>query len=433
MKEPEISQLLSLLDEKVIVSEIETYIPDHKVTKVHIKSTEDTIVELRGGFDLLIKIDLEDVGGQSQSWFMRIRKRSSGRPYPDEVLRMNLESEVATCQALFEGGVDVPQTFPRPGDSKQHPKLIYCYQSFIPGDAWPPFDPVTKFNDPPNPPVDYLTLNHIKSVAKWFIQLEKVQFDKIGSPSFDTSGKIMVGPLVEGEPTKAIPPYFDGPFTSLKERYLNVIDSKLRLLRNRELVGPDSEIYSYLVLLELREIVENVKELEKKKGPFYVRHADDHSDHCRATEDGEVMGVIDWEWAYTTSKEEAFSSPDTLLPRVLSRTDDDHILTHREEALIQAYESLNRPDLAECVREGRKYSRLMRCLHHAWASIHDIRAMRKGFKVDLVAGEAYPTEESKEDWVERMKLKYADDEGLKWVLDNPVFEPELPEECLEVK
>nr|XP_019050149.1 hypothetical protein I302_00570 [Kwoniella bestiolae CBS 10118]OCF29079.1 hypothetical protein I302_00570 [Kwoniella bestiolae CBS 10118] len=112
MNEPE---LLSLLDPKIISNDLENYLPGQKVAKIHMNSTENTILSLEGSSNLLIKINLED----GQTWFMRIRKRSAGRPYPDEVLRMNLESEVATCQALFDGGVAVPQTFIRPRDSKR--------------------------------------------------------------------------------------------------------------------------------------------------------------------------------------------------------------------------------------------------------------------------------------------------------------------------
>ncbi|WVW79918.1 hypothetical protein I302_101888 [Kwoniella bestiolae CBS 10118] len=196
-------------------------------------------------------------------------------------------------------------------------------------------------------------------------------------------------------------------------------------------VGPDEEVYTYLVLLELRDIVKNaVSEELDGEGPFYVRHADDHWEHCLAGEDGEVKGVIDWEWAYTTSKEEAFSAPDTLLPPGLAKTDDDSTLSHREEALVAAYGSLGRPDLADCIKGGRRYSRLMSSLRHNWASVEDLRAIRKGFGIEV--GQKYPMRESKEDWMGRMTLKYKDDEGLKCFLDNPVSEPQLPEGYREV-
>ncbi|WRT65485.1 uncharacterized protein IL334_002428 [Kwoniella shivajii] len=355
MNEPEISQLIDLMDTDVITSEVETLRPGHRVAK--------NSHEVRQGYHYGV---------------------------------YSLESEVAAIQALKRGGIRVPMTFLKPADSKHHFRLQYCYQSFIQG--------------------------HIRSVAKWFISLENTQFDKIGSPTF-SNGDIVIGPLIERQPPLITPPYFNGPYRNLQERYLSTIDTRLNMLRARIFTTAQEELDSYLVLLELKEIILGSEELEKD-GTFFIRHGDDHWDHMRATEDGEVTGVIDWEWAYTTSKEEAFSAPGSLLPHNLMDSDNDKDLSFHEEALVAAYESLGRADLGRCVRNGRKYSRLIATFKATWASVEDLRCLRRGFLGRL--GGEYEHEETREHWTERMKIKHKDDEGLRYFLENPLPEPILP-------
>ncbi len=42
---------------------------------------------------------------------------------------------------------------------------------------------------------------------------------------------------------------------------------------------------------------------------FYLKHADDKGDHILVDYEYKITGIIDWEWAYITSKNIAFNSP----------------------------------------------------------------------------------------------------------------------------
>jgi hypothetical protein len=80
---------------------------------------------------------------------------------------------------------------------------------------------------------------------------------------------------------------------------------------------------------------------------------------------------------FTTSMEEAFSSP-----MVLYDTDDFRIgnnsLSLEEMMLSEEYEKRQRPDLARCVRNGRKYHRLFEVLGHPM-EITKINASTRAF------------------------------------------------------
>ncbi|OCF58134.1 hypothetical protein L486_04164 [Kwoniella mangroviensis CBS 10435] len=408
--EPEVTQLLRLLDVELIKEEVESLRPGYKVTKI-LKNPDsmDNINEWKGQFNLQIKIDFDD----GKSWMMRIRRKAGIRPYPDEPLRMNIKSDVAFVKHFIK--VVLPCL---------HPKLMYSYQTFIEGPPWQDF--------PSSKPRDQLlspsTKRHIESIAKWFISMEKVKFDKIGSPTFtlESREEVVIGSLIERQPSMTIPPYFSGPFRTAKERYLSTINGRLEALKSRTLVDPSREVPNYLALLELKELVGDDLEMGRDTGSFYIRHADDHWDHTRTKEGGEVTGIIDWEWAYTTNKAEAFASPMHFLPSEFYHEGSNDVFSPREYALIEAYQSLGRDDLADCVKVGRKYQRLIYFLKCMFTNVLELNAIRKAFlKIPDEDIDDFPKTE--EEWVEKMSIKWRDEKGLRGLVDNPVEETVLPE------
>ncbi|WWC87649.1 uncharacterized protein L201_002539 [Kwoniella dendrophila CBS 6074] len=384
--EPETSQLLDLLDPKLIKAEVEQLKPGHQVSEIHIPATwRKFVAASQGSCNYHIKIDFTD----STSWIMRIRRRF-WRNYPDDPLRTNLASEVATCQALNKAGVKVPYTYLRPVNSNLHPKLIYCYQEYVQGDMWRPFVRLPNIKkDPCTSPLDPVSLHHIGSIVQWFLNMEKITWENIGSLRLAENSTITVGPLIERRPVSTVPPYFQGPFRTSQDRWLAVIDHRIKLLLSHNFCEAGREVMFYLVWMETKELIKGCKEMEST-GPFYIKHDDDRFDHIRAKEDGEVTGIIDWEWAYTTNKEEAFTAPIGFVPSEYRDGKNDN-LSFREIAMIDIYTSLDRPDLAGY-----------------------INALERAFK-DLPDDHPGQPNTMKE-WLEIMKDKYKDDVGLRLLM-----------------
>ncbi|WWC60079.1 uncharacterized protein I303_102642 [Kwoniella dejecticola CBS 10117] len=411
--EPETSQLLALLDSKLIKAEVERLRPGCTAHEIQIPADWKAFANLfRGSFNFHLKIDFED----GQSWIMRIRRRV-GREYCDQALRYNLASEVATNQALHQAGLAVPNAIARPEDSQLHPKLIYCYQSFLPGDTWQPFtDPRIR-----ELPLSSTSATHIRSIARWFLAMEKVTFDKVGSPisvshSSPPAQEIAVGPLVGRHPAYTIPPYYQGPFRTAKDRWLSTIDNKVSLILSHEYCKPKDQIVWYLLLAETRSLVEQCREMNDT-GPFYIRHDDDRFDHIKASADGEVAGIIDWEWAYTTNKEEAFAAPNGFVPAEYHKGKND-VLSVREIALMDAYIAQGRLDLANIVKNGRKYHRLVDLFRNSRPGILIINALERSF---LGLQDDYPGQPTTiVEWIEVKQLKYQDDQNLKDLLRGAV-------------
>ncbi|WWD08804.1 hypothetical protein V865_006917 [Kwoniella europaea PYCC6329] len=340
---------------------------------------------------------------------MRVRRRAV-HMYPDGPLELNLMSEVATNRGLSKAGVAVPTAYPRPKNSKLHPRLLYCYQDWLPGDTWRPFMSTATCHLP----LDATSVRHVNSIVEWFLSMEKCSFEKVGSLCFDDNDQqdIVIGPLIERHPAYTVPPYFRGPFNTPKERWIATIDNRIALILSRNYCSSNREVKHYLALKAARQLVQNCKQLDNS-GPFYIKHDDDKFDHIKAQADGQVTGILDWEWAYTTNKEEAFAAPNGFVSAEYIKGKNDQ-LSPREHAMIDAYISRGRPDLAECVRKGRKYHRLVDLFRDNVINISNINALERAF-LDL-PDDYVGQSQTIEQWVELMKEKYKDDEGLRSLL-----------------
>lgn len=110
--------------------------------------------------------------------------------------------------------------------------------------------------------------------------------------------------------------------------------------------------------------------------------------------------------AYTTCKAEAFSTPIALIDYELFYTLDTYKIRGQELLFIEELERQGRPDLADCVRNGRKFQHLNRLI--GWLpDIFDVRMMMEGF-----TGDRGP-EETISEWKARMQARFADNEVVK--------------------
>jgi hypothetical protein len=86
-------------------------------------------------------------------------------------------------------------------------------------------------------------------------------------------------------------------------------------------------------------------------------------------------------------------------------------LSLEELTLVEAYETLDRPDLAACVRAGKKYQRLDMAINSA-PDLLMLLATREAFTGERGLGEITTIE----DWVGAAKRRFVGDEGLAKVM-----------------
>ncbi|WRT65975.1 uncharacterized protein IL334_002926 [Kwoniella shivajii] len=297
-------------------------------------------------------------------WLLRVRQSHNGNP-PIGIQEVVIASEVTVLNILNNGGVPVPKAWlnPQHGDRTEESSaagvgaLQYFFYEFLPGpklkvtrrgdDAlWNPGTKIRKF---------------IEDFAKIQIKMSNIPISAnlIGCPvsPLGDNTKLIVGPLTSCRCLNMLdPPYFPGPFRTNQDRYLAQINTALSHIVNGHLCQK-APLDGYLWHLQLKELVQNCTELDKEFDQVFIRHADAKEDQFMGDEDGSISGVLDWEWAYVTTKEKAFSSPVFCFHhnKYFGSSMD---LVPAEQLLVHAYERFGRSDLADCVRNGKIYQRL---------------------------------------------------------------------------
>lgn len=141
----------------------------------------------------------------------------------------------------------------------------------------------------------------IYQLAKSQIKLSSLTFDSLGSlypaPHSPTGGfdqSTVVGPSISLRFINPDPPYFLGPFRTAGERYLANIDSMLHKLADGDRSHGHPAV-RYLVHLWYRGIITSFPSLWGEE-EIMIRHADDKGDHILSDLEGNLCGIIDWEW-----------------------------------------------------------------------------------------------------------------------------------------
>ena len=193
----------------------------------------------------------------------------------------------------------------------------------------------------------------MSQLADSFIELRKYPFDQLGC--LDRLEASHIGPFARESLTDLVDGRMKlmGPCSSLEDYHV----SSLRQIMGRILSG---EMYSYRPVdayLIHRFVLDLVPAVLPK--PYftadrhcYLKHADDKGDHILVDEDNNITGIIDWEWAHTTSAAIAFNSPLALLP-VNDFYDGKNELGEDEAVFAQILVEKGHPDLAKHVRNGR--------------------------------------------------------------------------------
>jgi hypothetical protein len=132
-------------------------------------------------------------------------------------------------------------------------------------------------------------------VARWYIKLSALHFDSVGSLYInEAETAITIGPVTSLLVSRRQPPYFHGPFATAKEMYVDQFDTIMRNILNGAHSLPKNRVRDYLLAMEMRMLVSACSELDE--GPWYLKHGDDSAEQLLFTEEGELTGIVDWDW-----------------------------------------------------------------------------------------------------------------------------------------
>ncbi|WWC68362.1 uncharacterized protein I206_102287 [Kwoniella pini CBS 10737] len=409
-------------NKEILLSDLKSLRPDHQpsLTIPDYESLEES--DWFGGFNVHFLVIFED----GVKWVLRVRQ-SDQAPIPNEVINDILLSEVSTLNYLSKHNIPVPKAwlprYLRENEEDIHRPpfpFAYFFCEFLTGK---PVHAHELTSLPEKKMIDFAN-----EFCKLQIAISNIPlpFKKIGSllPERTKSGELRLGPIFNrGTFMKVSSPYFFGPFKTNKERYLAHIDATLEYITKGALLK-SRIIQDYLWHLELRELVEASSILDQPPEAVFFKHADERGDHLLMNDKGHIVGVLDWEWSYITTKEEAFAAPFNFGKDTVFRREGDNSIRPLEQHLIRAYENLGRPDLGDCVKNGKLYSRLSMIGYYS--GIWDKKGFREVFGKDTPADLQPPDKEY--DRVVYFMKRYQSKIGLQKLLKQENWTLEKAEE-----
>ncbi|KAH6710933.1 hypothetical protein BKA61DRAFT_634442 [Leptodontidium sp. MPI-SDFR-AT-0119] len=296
-------------------------------------------------------------------------------------------SSVATLRFLEKTGVPAPKVFDFALEHRNNPVGVgYILLEKMPGTSlrWSAASPEQR-------------KKVIHQLADIFIELRKFSFDRIGS--LDQPGESRMEAI--------------GPCSSLEEYHVASIRLILDLIIRDEIYMQQA-VDAYLIHRFLLDLVPSVlSPAAQGSRKFYLKHADDKGDHILVDDDFNITGIIDWEWAYTTSEALAFNSPIVLLPagEFYNGVND---LGDYEITFARLLEEKGSPDLADFVRKGRLQHRFAFCCGYDLADWAGFLGLFRGLRDAVGVDEGLDWDS----WKTAALNRYKDDERLQILLSR---------------
>ncbi|KAG6047686.1 hypothetical protein E4U39_000208 [Claviceps sp. Clav50 group G5] len=226
----------------------------------------------------------------------------------------------------------------------------------------------------------------VRQYADIMLEIERHPFDQLGSLIATTElssgeatqeaaveSQIQVGALADCSTFRSGDGGMPlGPFRSSEEAFRAIVEANMRMVVTGE-IGDAEQALDILLAHRFRlDLLDKVSKqtatAEKGSEQFFLKHADDKGDHILVNTEFDIVGIIDWEWCQTASREDAFSSPQMMWP-VGAFYDGSNELTEEELLLARVFRERGREDLASCVLHGRKIQRLLFALHSGVAQL----------------------------------------------------------------
>ncbi|RXK35578.1 hypothetical protein M231_07163 [Tremella mesenterica] len=381
-----------------------------------------TTSRLASSWNVHLLIDFED----EVKWLLRIRQGVAGSP-PADLQHFVVESEVETLRVLNRLGAKVPNAWSHvvsnPDEENSTTILNYFFLEMMPGKKWYPRPAPLSVGAIQRPDAQEKYKKIIDDFVRFQLILADVPFHGgIGSlyPSSLASHPVLnninprrsrkyqsdyaiTGPLVDF--CKPDRPRLLGPFWSNRDRYLAQIDLILDKLFTQELLV-DEPLPMFLSHLHARKMVQTCQDMAREENEFYIKHPDSKANQILVSE-GSLSAVLDWEWAYVTTKAEAFSSPRFCFGSDRHRAGHND-LSIEETHMVHCYEKYGRPDLADCIRKGAVYYRLFNVI--GWSpDVSDLNGLTRAVLGEDTA-ESLP--ETQDAWIEEALVRFKNDPRL---------------------
>jgi hypothetical protein len=296
-----------------------------------------------GGFNLHIDIEFRD----GVIWLARFRLLKINCPSPEK-RDFDRLSEVATYRLLRATNIPVPTVYDFALDRDQDNPVGVGY-IFLEKLSGRPMN----WNQPTIAQKNYV----FRQLRDIYLELEKIPQTSIGRPILSGNSVDIGACFFDYDANGRCIPY--GPFSTYFEWFDACINHRRDLIMTGEL-GGRGRYDAFLVNHFLHDNAIRVLELSSKSGFSFLKHVDTRDCNFLVDKDYTITGIIDWELAFFAPKEIAFQCP-LFMVDVEKLYGGYPTISKDEETFAQEFERVDRPDIANIIRNGRKY----RCFEYA--------------------------------------------------------------------
>ncbi|KAI9838552.1 MAG: hypothetical protein M1819_004861 [Sarea resinae] len=350
-----------------------------------------------GGMNYHVELRFDD----GICWMARIR-RNHVKLSPPIDRDHDIKSEVATLRFLEKTKIPAPKVFDFALKGKDNPVGVgYILMEKMPGRA-----------------VDWSMASAegkrklVPQLAKILIELQSHPLESMGSLDLiDTLslGAFTLEPTISLEGSNM---HLIGPCGTARDYYEQFVCRQLDFIVEGERLT-DRPVDAYLVYQYLLDSIPAVFSSPSDNGPFYLKHADDKGDQILADDEYNITGIIDWQWAYTTSANSAFVSPLALISPNHFYT-GSLSLSDEEALLAQSLEDEGQSQMASAVRIGRTRQLFDYCCIGDLADWEGFIGLFKGLRQALKSGEDLSWDE----WKKIALQRYQRDSQLQLLLSQ---------------
>lgn len=287
------------------------------------------------------------------------------------VIEYRIKSEYATLKFLERTSVPAPRAFGYGlrcgGPGADHGVGVsFILMEELPGRPWygggePPEDEETKRKEE----------RLFAQLADVLAELARWPFDKAGSLTVrEEEGArkekgggggdrveevVVLGPQM-GDRFAVLDP--EGPYETAEDYYAAWAEQHLELIADGQLYTeyPVDAYLTYRFLADnVGQMLEEPTKGKKKKEQFFLKHIDDNGQHILVDDDYNITGIIDWEYARTVPRHEAFgaSTVTAEMDALYNREWTLPGLSVRDRVLIEALENRGSPELARLICDER--------------------------------------------------------------------------------
>jgi hypothetical protein len=354
-----------------------------------------------GGMNYHIPVIFKD----GVEWIARVRRSNATSP-PTAVRNFVFESEYATLKFLEKTQVPTPRVYDFALDQQPGNEVGvgYILMEMMPGKCME-WDNATESQQE----------KFMEKIADIFVELRNYPFECIGSLREVPEDGCNIGPIAceyvtDIDSAAEIVPL--GPFHSSRDHETTAARFVLDRIVQREICTAERAVDCYLAHRYLLDLIQCITPQNEGPQKFYLKHADSKSDNFLVDDDFNITAIIDWEWAVTAGPEEAFNTPDFLIPA--SHFFDGNITPGPKEIrFAEILEEKGHRDIAQYVRHGRLFHFLSFCSDYNFARDEEgFLLLFKGLRDAAGVDDGLEWE----DWKVVALERYKDDEGLKDLL-----------------